>query len=156
VSEHVCAITTITARAVRGGSIQYVRQCIECGYPVGSAIARAVALAAYGAGAIPVFDEGLRVKWNEAREVAAQDRREAEHAQWLNEHSDYLQSHEWKSKRRLVLERDGGKCQGCLDARATVVHHLTYKRWRCELMLDLVSLCEPCHAVIHAEDEDAA
>jgi hypothetical protein len=153
-SEHVCHVTTIAARTIRGGSTQYVRQCIECGYPVGNPLAKATAIAAYAPRQVPAFDEGLRETWNEARDREIKSRRIEEHAEWLDAHSEYLNSPEWKARRRLVLERDGGKCQGCLSSKATEVHHLTYKRWRNELMLDLVSLCEPCHDAIHAEDED--
>lgn len=86
----------------------------------------------------------LRDEW-QRREVAA------ERGRWFAEHDAYLKTPEWRNLRALVLKRDGGKCQGCLVANATQVHHLHYRRWKRELACDLVSLCDRCHERAHEE-----
>ena len=64
---------------------------------------------------------------------------------WFNEHNEYLQTSQWKNIRQKVLKRDNFLCQGCLENRATEVHHLTYDNWKNELMFELISVCFDCH-----------
>jgi 5-methylcytosine-specific restriction endonuclease McrA len=62
---------------------------------------------------------------------------------------------EWRTNRRLALERDGHRCQlpGC-DRRAQVVHHKAGRRVVDANRLDrLVSLCDACHRAVHAAPE---
>jgi 5-methylcytosine-specific restriction endonuclease McrA len=61
----------------------------------------------------------------------------------------YLNSDEWKTKRRKVLQRAGYRCQRCKKAQATQVHHKTYKRIFRERLSDLQAVCGPCHMKIH-------
>ena len=61
----------------------------------------------------------------------------------------YLRTDDWKDKRRAVLFRDRGICQGCLKAEATQVHHRTYEHLYEELLFELVSLCDSCHRRCH-------
>ena len=56
----------------------------------------------------------------------------------------YIRSAAWRRKANERLEMDGHKCQVC-GKTATEVHHLTYDRFTCEDMNDLVSLCRDCH-----------
>lgn len=67
---------------------------------------------------------------------------------FLQAHSKYLKTDEWRKKRELVLKRDKNLCQSCLDRNATEVHHLSYKFWRNEPLFDLISVCKPCHDLI--------
>jgi hypothetical protein len=60
----------------------------------------------------------------------------------------YLRSDLWREKRRLVLERDGYRCQVWLQHVATEVHHKTYARLGHEPLEDLISLCRACHEAI--------
>ena len=48
-----------------------------------------------------------------------------------------------------VLQRAGHICQGCLSAKAEVVHHLTYDHVGDELLYELVALCRACHDRAH-------
>jgi 5-methylcytosine-specific restriction endonuclease McrA len=64
---------------------------------------------------------------------------------WFKEHSEYLQTLQWKNIRQKVLKRDNFLCQGCLEAQATEVHHITYANWKNELMFELMSVCYNCH-----------
>jgi 5-methylcytosine-specific restriction endonuclease McrA len=64
----------------------------------------------------------------------------------------YLESPEWKEKRRLVIERENGICQGCNSEHIEEVHHLTYTHLYDELLFHLVGLCENCHRKSHFID----
>ncbi len=57
----------------------------------------------------------------------------------------YLQSDQWKLKRKKVLERDKNVCQACLTNKAEEVHHLTYDNIFDEFLFELVSVCKNCH-----------
>ena len=75
-----------------------------------------------------------------------------ESVRWRKDYVDYLSSERWKQKRKIALERDGYKCQGCLTKAASEVHHLSYKNIGNELLFELVSLCHDCHKRIHGQD----
>ena len=62
----------------------------------------------------------------------------------------YLRSDAWREKRRLVLERDGYRCQLWRQHGATEVHHTTYAHLGHEPLQDLLSLCRACHAATTA------
>lgn len=69
--------------------------------------------------------------------------------QWWEAYRQYLTTPIWREKRRRVIQRAGGICEGCGSARATQVHHLTYKRVGREMLFDLVAICEDCHHSLH-------
>ncbi len=52
--------------------------------------------------------------------------------------------------RRIILERDGWRCQKCGSFRNLDVHHM---RWRSALGDDaetnLITLCRECHQMLH-------
>lgn len=56
----------------------------------------------------------------------------------------------WKQKRAARLKLDRGHCRGCGSIHHLHVHHLTYDRLGHEKITDLVTVCEQCHAGIHA------
>jgi len=74
-----------------------------------------------------------------------EDEREHNRIKWFQEHNEYLQTDQWKAIRLKVLKRDNNLCQGCLEATATEVHHLSYAHWKNELMFELLSVCYDCH-----------
>ena len=63
------------------------------------------------------------------------------------EYKKYLESTNWKEKRRRVLERDGNLC--ICGERAIHVHHKTYENLGQERLSDLVALCKNCHDGYH-------
>jgi 5-methylcytosine-specific restriction endonuclease McrA len=87
-------------------------------------------------------------KWQE-RSATWRRQRELESERWWDRYNEYLSSSEWFDRRRLVMERDGGLCQGCRERRATQVHHLTYKHVTNEFLWELVAICDVCHWRIH-------
>lgn len=62
---------------------------------------------------------------------------------------DYLASAEWKEKANRVKKRANFICEGCLENKATEVHHLTYENLYDEFMFELMALCSRCHRKIH-------
>jgi 5-methylcytosine-specific restriction protein A len=69
---------------------------------------------------------------------------------WQKQHRIKLDSEEYPILRKLVLERDGWRCQECGSARNLQVHHL---RPRSQLggdrMQNLITLCACCHGLCH-------
>lgn len=66
-----------------------------------------------------------------------------------HEYNQYLKSPEWKQKREQVLSRDNYQCINCGSKEDLNVHHLTYKHFKHELLIELITLCKRCHAIIH-------
>lgn len=64
-------------------------------------------------------------------------------------HREYLKSATWADLRQQVIQRDKGICRTCKHPGADV-HHKTYKRWGCENLSDLITLCRPCHDAWHS------
>ena len=64
---------------------------------------------------------------------------------WLTHgYKAYISSPEWKAKRSQAFAIHGRVCALC-GKRGTHVHHLTYERFRAELVSDLQILCSDCH-----------
>jgi hypothetical protein len=78
--------------------------------------------------------------------------RPAINADWWAWYNDYLQSDDWKLKRRKVYDRCRGLCEGCRDRPVTQVHHLTYAHVGDELLYELVGLCDDCHEKAHERE----
>lgn len=84
--------------------------------------------------------------WNEVVELAKDIIQEDSKADYQN----YLNSEEWKDKRRLVLMRDNYNCNDCAN-RAREVHHLTYDNLHTEKEIDdCISLYSRCHRNRHS------
>jgi hypothetical protein len=86
-----------------------------------------------------------RTYWIE--QIAEQQTAEAE--KWRHCYEEYLQSDAWHERRRRVLARARGICEGCRQAPATQVHHLTYKHVCNEFLWELVAICRGCHERYH-------
>lgn len=69
-----------------------------------------------------------------------------------NEYAEYLNSAEWRIRRDSVMDRCDGLCEGCRQANAEDVHHLTYKHVGREFLFELVGLCRTCHTRWHEEE----
>ena len=140
-------------RVIKGGAVQYVRQCLQCGEPLGNPIAKIKALEENGGQEPGPLDEALKDSWRKARSEAAEQIRERfNRGAFLSDYSEYLQSQAWASKRALVLRRAKGTCEGCGEKPPTEVHHLSYKHVCNEFLFELVALCAECHHRVHAEE----
>lgn len=135
-------------RVIRNGSIQYRRQCLDCGQAIGNMIPKAIAtLEAEGSFDESLFEEKKRESM-ERQKAKWQDEREG----WWDWYSHYLESDAWKIRRRKVLQRCNGICEGCHEAPVAEVHHLTYENVGQELLYQLVGLCDNCHQIAHLEN----
>ena len=144
----------ITCRVVSNGTAQYVRQCVDCGEVVGSCISKPAALTEEP-NPRP-FDADFRDRkrkqarqQDEADAAKREDEWEAgqdDRRQW---YVDYLQTKQWRTRRRLVLERAEYRCEGCGEQRATEVHHMTYGHVGCEFLWELRAVCVACHERLH-------
>lgn len=152
--------TELRKRTVRGGGVQFVEQCLQCGAATTNPLARAKAIEING-GVEPLpFDDELERRWREASKQGAE--KITGHFETLSEfqiaefhkwYEVYLASDEWKNKKHKVLKRAKNTCEGCGDARAEVVHHLTYKNVGEEFLFELVALCHLCHNRYHENEE---
>lgn len=61
------------------------------------------------------------------------------------QYREYLDSPEWKVRRREAIDAAGKRCKRCGRAGALMVHHLTYERLGHELPGDLEVVCKVCH-----------
>lgn len=132
------------------GSEHFYKQCLVCGqrkrvkkdeiHPTRRAEAGEV-------------DDGIADAWTRHLrsevERRLDARRHAEKEEWDTWYAQYLETSEWKHRRQLVLKRASGICEGCGEAMAAVVHHLTYDRVGHEMLYDLVALCRNCHDRVH-------
>ena len=72
----------------------------------------------------------------------------------MGKYSEYLQSDHWKEKRKKRLAVDGYKCAVCGSTESLNVHHISYANIGSEdIDNDLVTLCHPCHAMLHRVKE---
>jgi 5-methylcytosine-specific restriction endonuclease McrA len=148
--EHV--ENSVRRRTIKGGSVQYVRQCLRCGEPIGNPIAKAKAIEENNGHEPQPLDESLMQGWRDARDQASEQiRSRFDRSAFLNEYSEYLESPAWARKRALVLKRANGLCEGCGEKPATQVHHLTYRHVCNEFLFELVAVCSPCHDSLHEE-----
>jgi len=70
-----------------------------------------------------------------------------------DEYREYLQSPEWREKRREFLEEENYECERCGEY-ATQVHHKTYENLGEEEKDDVEVLCHNCHMEDEHEKED--
>jgi hypothetical protein len=63
----------------------------------------------------------------------------------------FLHTPYWRTVRRYVVYKAGGRCQLCPATTALQVHHRTYahRGQEYQYLEDLVVLCETCHATHH-------
>jgi 5-methylcytosine-specific restriction endonuclease McrA len=136
-------------------------QCPDCGELIGEFVAHARA----APDTPEVVKDKLRA-WRESedarwqklsdeyqqRQLEYQRRQLDQDAAWWAQYSAYLQSDAWQQLRPRVFDRAGGICEGCGQATATQVHHLTYKHVTNEFLWELVAICDNCHERVHDSD----
>jgi 5-methylcytosine-specific restriction endonuclease McrA len=154
-SPHFCAHSSSELRCKpdKNNRPRYHKQCLACGSNSGS---RVSAAQVPDPATVPLWDEVLpKQVWAEfqQRMNAHRDQEtQAARKRW-NDHyyGKYLPSKEWKEKRRLVMLRSQGICEGCRRQPASEVHHLTYQNVGDEFLFQLAALCHQCHDRLHAQ-----
>lgn len=137
-------------------------QCISCGERLSEDVSPKAFTAEQIAGMPPWDHERLaarRAKAKKSRSEERQFQQQVQHElqveQQRDDYNRYLASPEWQALRRKVFARADGICEGCAEKPAVQVHHLTYRRFRREMLFDLVAVCEVCHTRIHAEMDES-
>lgn len=154
----------LTMRHYNKGGSAVVEQCLTCGKHCKSLSKSVVG----GLTSLPLFDDALEASLLEKTSrwyVDYHDSLDCERSRFHIEvaaliasgsltvvdnskFGTYYDSEEWYKTRLRILERDDHKCQSCGDD-AECVHHITYERLGCENDLDIISLCNECHSIIH-------
>lgn len=76
-------------------------------------------------------------------------------AEFWREYHEYVNPKNlyWKRKCRAVRLRCRGVCERCGHGAMVHTHHLTYARFKHELLEDLIGLCLECHQADHPHKE---
>lgn len=139
-------------RILENGTEQWGTQCLGCGQW------RAVRKASLAGRPAFEFEQSIQSEWFVKLDEYYEKQRQASLAgyqskqeEWFKEHEAYLQTDAWQAKRQAVLLRAQGICEGCRQAPATIVHHLSYKHWKDELLFELAAVCSGCHDRAHSD-----
>jgi len=135
-------------KEIKGGGIQYVFQCNDCGGQASANISHSSLTSTEKNGCQKYDYEFQSLKRSEIYEIARRKSNE-EYELKRSEYHEYLQSEEWKKIRIERLEHDEYVCQLCGE-EANTAHHLNYENIYHETIEDLVSVCKPCHDYIHS------
>jgi len=144
-------ITELRRVRIAGDAIQVKKECQRCGEITGQAVRQTSASAN-----LPLRSEAYRAKRESERQKILEKhwvKQNNRDSNWWESYSAYLRTPEWAAKRRRVLIRCQGRCEGCGNAEATEVHHLSYDRRFDEFLFDLVALCDVCHRRAHPNVE---
>lgn len=144
-----------TRRVLKNGVATFPVQCRRCGATV--RVVKKAELSSRERYEATPYDHDLPAEWSRRRSERYtelhEEKRRADLDAFHSRYDVYLQSPEWGRRRRLVMQRARGMCEGCGVHRATQVHHLHYQRVGRELLFDLVAICDQCHAVAHTDDD---
>jgi ribosomal protein S14 len=141
-----CTLRVLTYKVAANGVRHYRMQCRRCGNgtPVRKSDYEPQQLES-----ADEWDDEIGKEWGHKRFAGQtellQAIRDDESSQWWQKYNEYLESDEWRAKRKRVLMRDMWLCQACLRRKATQVHHRTYEHVFNEPLFDLVSVCQTCH-----------
>ena len=139
-------------KTIKGGGVQFVRVCLDCGYQFGGPVAKKDVpnpddTPALGDLSADRFFRSRREDWRDQKLVFW----EGQDVKVSKEYAAYLKSPEWRAKSKLVILRAQGICEGCRERPATQAHHLTYEHRFNEFLWELVAICDDCHTRIHPE-----
>ena len=145
--------TDIRCSTLKNGSKQMRYQCLGCGQLVRNSVPRSSVSSDVRDVDLDLLEENAAERKKALNKIYQKHIRiQIKQIQQGNREYDiYLKSPEWKKKRKKVLSRAGGVCEGCGENPATIVHHLTYEHAFNELLFELVALCESCHERCHPQ-----
>lgn len=147
------ASTVLRVKTNAAGLPMYGNQCVRCGEAVGSWLKKT---SIPDLRRVPPWDEGLRDQFFAERDSARRETettfalaQEEKSREWWAAYNEYLQTAHWQRVRRKVLDRAKYVCEGCQEARATQVHHVSYDHIGDELLWELRAVCQGCHEKVH-------
>lgn len=99
------------------------------------------------------FKKGHKITWvgtpkeNEIREKASAAKRGSKNPMWQGGIQNRVDAMEFRKIRKVVLERDGHRCQLCggNDKQLYVHHMIPYRISPRDELENLISLCSQCH-----------
>ena len=141
--------TVVVWNFSRGGHRQLRKQCAVCGGLAGPVMRASEATPDTQQVNAQARDEA-DARWGLKAQLEA-EKKTQEQVEWWGWYNAYLTTPEWREKRRRVLERAGGLCEGCGGSKATQVHHTTYAHTGDEFLWELRAVCCDCHDRVHAE-----
>lgn len=145
--QHVSQFTGKTVSTI--GADMYRRYCKNCGIATTQFLPHRTIAATVVTVVDPDKREAVVDRYISDRRDALEDiaNRAANRVQPANraEYSDYRATPKWKGLRAAVMRRCSGRCEGCDNADAQDVHHLTYRHMGDEFLFELVGLCRACH-----------
>jgi hypothetical protein len=134
------------------GHWMYTYQCLICGQIDRTKTGHGPWVpkpAAVDLEAVPLWSDAITEAAMQAAKFAAASAQAEQDQEWWDRYREHIDSEKWQALRHKALRRDNWLCQGCLEAAAEHVHHMTYERLGNELLCDLVSLCTDCHQICH-------
>ena len=141
----------IRKKTDKTGRPRFYKQCLSCGNSVGKQLKKE---SIQDPASVDGFDEDLKDKVWSNYQKRYEKRRNEEMQRveevWSRNYDLYINSPEWRERRKLVFLRAGGKCEGCLSKAATDCHHTTYDNIGQEFLFELLALCDACHKRYHA------
>jgi 5-methylcytosine-specific restriction endonuclease McrA len=144
--------TEIRRRVLKSGQVRYCRQCLTCGSGTVAVAQSNVPNIATVRDFDPSINEAYCTTRARRQAVIKQKHirlQKAEKAEWWRWYDEYLRSPAWRRKRKLVMDRSCGACEGCRSRPADHVHHLTYDHVGHEFLWELVAVCTGCHDRVH-------
>lgn len=78
----------------------------------------------------------------------------AKHGELYYRYGLYLQSEDWKARRRAIINACGRQCARCGSTGQLQVHHVHYRTLGREGLADVRVVCGPCHKTDHAGKTD--
>jgi hypothetical protein len=142
----------LVRRSDSAGRWMYTYQCLVCGQidysktGHGSWVPKP---ADVDLQALPLWSNEIAERAIQSARFAAESLQAEKDQEWWDRYYAHLASDYWHALRQKALRRDNWLCQGCLEAAAEHIHHMTYDRLGHELLCDVVSLCTDCHQICH-------
>ena len=141
-------VRQLRLRTIKDGRPSYVRQCIRCGNTT-QPVKKETPLAELKGEPAPAYDNDLEEHWRRKKSYEYHAVIAKFKELRVDDYGNYLSSPEWAQKRKKVLERAGGLCEGCRERPATEVHHRSYDHIGKEFLFELVAVCSACHDALH-------
>lgn len=142
------------------GRASYRGACLRCGYICTESMkhdrAKRLGVSSVTVDEIDTIAESYiakRKEWLDEIETDAVlreiSRRDQENDKRRDEYQQYLKTPKWRAIAAKVMDRANGICEGCLDASASEVHHVSYQHVGNEFAFELLALCRTCHERWH-------
>lgn len=150
--------TEIRWRILRNGVGIYALQCLDCGHMIrqiakkSPEVLRITEKIPFDEGLADIYLEQFRANTQHAMDIACENARienEKQQREWWDWYNSYLKTPQWQRKRRAVIDRCGGICEGCRINKVFQIHHLTYDHAGDEFLWELVGVCRMCHSRLH-------